>query len=194
MGSSGPRVLSTGAAAGAAAPVGASTGAGVAGVASVQIRQRLNGFGLILGAQGPDLTTSPIEATWPRRNVRNACSPAGVSSDKSGLSIASTIFCWIGLQLLLPVGGGGVRGQQHLRQLALGVADLAVAVLHLRVQLLHRVGGAAGLLLVGGQRRSVRRGGADGSGWASRGVEVGPLGWRVPPRSFFGVSTPPWSW
>ena len=104
----------------------------------------------------PDLTTSPIAATWPRRSFRNACSPAGVSSDRAGLLIASMIFCWICLQLLLPVGGGGVRVEQHLGQLALGVAELAVAVLQLLVQLLHRVGGAAGLLLIGRQRWLIR--------------------------------------
>jgi hypothetical protein len=50
----------------------------------------------------PEATTSPIAATWPRRNFRNAASPAGVSSDRSGLFTASMIFIWMSLSFRWP--------------------------------------------------------------------------------------------
>src|SRR6202011_2445555 len=61
------------------------------------------------------------------------------------------------VELSLPVGGGGPRGEQTFRQLLLSVAEVGVPRFQLLLQLLDRLGGAAGLLLVGGQRRGTHR-------------------------------------
>ena len=111
--------------------------------------QRRRRLGLILGSQSPrleyfadrgDLTAQELqERLLARRSVQR---------HRRVVNRLDDLLLDV-VELLLALGGRGPGAQHRLGQFALSLAELAVAVLHLVVQLAYRVSGAPRLLLIG---------------------------------------------